>query len=97
MKEKVLAALKTVKDLELGINVVDLGLIYRVAEVKDGVKIAMSMTTPLCPYLSQMIDQVKTAAQTVPGVKKAEVQLVWSPPWTPQMMSEGARAELGIL
>jgi metal-sulfur cluster biosynthetic enzyme len=97
MKEKVLAALKTVKDLELGINVVDLGLIYRVVEVKDGVKIAMSMTTPLCPYLSQMLEQVRVAAQTVPGVAKAEVRLVWSPPWNPRMMSEGARAELGIL
>lgn len=97
MKEQVLAALKTVKDLELGINVVDLGLIYQVAEVGNGVKIAMSMTTPLCPYLSQMVDQVKATAQTVPGVKKADVRLVWNPPWTPQMMSEGARAELGIL
>lgn len=97
MKEQILTALKQVKDLELGINVVDLGLIYHVAEVDGGVNITMSMTTPFCPYLSQMVEQVRNTAKAVPEVKKAEVHVVWSPPWTPQMMSEGARAELGIV
>ncbi len=97
MKEQILAALKKVKDPELGMNVVDLGLIYQVAEVQDGIKIAMSMTTPFCPYLSQLVDQVKRAAEAVPGVRRADVQLVWNPPWTPQRMSKEARAELGIL
>jgi len=97
MKEQILEALKKVKDLELGISVVDLGLIYKVVESGGKVKIVMTMTTPLCPYLSKMRDGVQAAAETVPGVKKVEVELVWSPPWRPQMMSEGARAELGIL
>ncbi len=90
-------ALKTVKDLELGINVVDLGLIYRIVENRGNVKIAMTMTTPLCPYLSQMCEQVRAAAVGVSGVAKAEVRLVWRPPWTPRKMSEAARAELGML
>ena len=97
MKDKVLTALKKVKDLELGINVVDLGLIYEVKEAEGKIAIAMSPTTPFCPYLSQMLKQIKKAARDVSGGKKVEVAVVWVPPWTPQRMSATARAELGII
>jgi len=97
MKDQVLSALKKVKDLELGINVVDLGLIYGIKEKGGKVAITMSLTTPFCPYLPQMLEQVKKAARGVEGVREVEVAVVWVPPWTPQRMSAEAKAELGML
>lgn len=97
MKDQILEALKKVKDLELGINVVDLGLIYEVKENEGEVRIAMSPTTPFCPYLPQMLAQIKKAARGVFGVKKVKVAVVWVPPWTPERMSEEARAEFGMI
>lgn len=97
MQEKILEALKKVKDLELGINVVDLGLIYKIAEKDGKVNIAMTMTTPFCPYLPAMVAETKRVIEAFPGVKEATVNVVWSPPWKPERMSEAAKAELGIL
>ncbi|MEX1068658.1 MAG: metal-sulfur cluster assembly factor [Patescibacteria group bacterium] len=98
IKEQVLAALRKVNDQELGINIVDLGLIYGVAAGKGGeVRIAMSPTTPFCPYLPEMIKEIEKAARGVSGVKKAIVAVVWTPPWTLERMSPAARAELGMI
>lgn len=97
MEKKIWEALRKVKDLELGINVVDLGLIYEVKEAEGKTAIAMSPTTPFCPYLPQMLKQIKKAARDVSGGKKVEVAVVWAPPWTPQRMSTAARAELGMI
>lgn len=97
MKEKILEALKKVEDLELGINIVDLGLIYAVQIGKDGVKIAMSPTTPFCPYLPQMIKDIKQAVKKVVGIRKVGVAVVWTPAWSPERMSPAARAELGMI
>src|SRR3990172_4084848 len=97
MKEKILEALKKVDDAELGINIVDLGLIYGVA-VKGGVaKITMSPTTPFCPYLPKMIKDIEKAARGVPGVSQALVSVVWVPPWNTEMMSKEARAQFGFI
>ena len=97
MKEKVFEALRKVNDLELGINIVDLGLIYSVAVKGGEAKITMSPTTPFCPYLPQMIKEIEKAARGVSGVNKAKVSVVWVPPWNMQMMSKEARAELGFI
>jgi len=97
MEKKILEALKKVKDLELDINIVDLGLIYQVAENNGKVKVAMTMTTPFCPYLPAMVEETRKAVKGVAGVKEAEVSVVWNPPWNPEKMSEAAKAELGIL
>jgi len=97
MKEKVFEALRKVNDLELGINIVDLGLIYSVAVKGGEAKITMSPTTPFCPYLPQMIKEIEKAARGVSGVHKAVVSVVWVPPWNMQMMSKEARAELGFI
>jgi len=97
MEEKILKALKKVKDLELGINIVDLGLIYKIVEGNGKVTVAMTMTTPFCPYLPEMVKEAEKAVKSVPGVKEAAVSVVWNPPWKPQMMSGDAKAELGIL
>jgi metal-sulfur cluster biosynthetic enzyme len=94
LAEQVRQALKQVYDPEVGFNIVDLGLVYGI-EAEDGkVKIAMTMTTPGCPATSYIEDGVREVAGQVPGVRQVEVELVWSPPWTPAMMSEAAKMYL---
>jgi metal-sulfur cluster biosynthetic enzyme len=94
--ERVRKALRHVIDPELGINVVDLGLVYNIT-VEDGrVSIAMTMTTPACPLGETLTEQAEsTVWQNVPGVTSVTVDLVWEPPWRPSMMSDTAREELG--
>ena len=94
--ESVREALRAVIDPELGINVVDLGLVYDV-RVEDGdVSVAMTMTTPACPLGETLSEQAEAAIrQKVPGVKSVTVDLVWDPPWRSSMMSDAARERLG--
>ena len=87
--------LECVYDPELGVNLVDLGLIYRL-DVKDGeVQVEMTLTTPGCPMSDSMPDAVERALLTIPGVSDASVEVVWEPRWVPEMMSERATRELG--
>jgi len=94
--DEVREALRLVIDPELGINVVDLGLVYDV-RVDDGrVRILMTMTTPACPLGESLSEEAEaTVWQRVPGVKSVDVELVWDPPWRPSMMSDAAKAQLG--
>ncbi len=94
--EDVFLALRRVTDPELGVNVVDLGLVYEV-EVKDGtVEVAMTVTTPGCPLQDVLPRWVEEAVRALPGVREARVRLVFDPPWTPDRMTERAREELGL-
>src|SRR5437660_7602618 len=96
--EPVLEALKTVRDPEIPVNLVDLGLIYELVAKKGGaVYVEMTLTTPACPVAQSMPGEVENAIRTVPGVDDVRVKLVWSPPWGPERMSEEARLELGML
>src|SRR5579872_3149489 len=98
LMEPVLEALKTVRDPEIPVNLVDLGLIYELVVKKGGiVYVEMTLTTPACPVAASMPGEVKNAISAVPGVEDARVKLVWSPPWTQDRMSEEARLELGLL
>lgn len=93
---EILEALATVIDPELGMNIVDLGLVYEVQIERDTALIAMTMTTPACPIASHLVDQVKMALRSqVPELHSVEVQLVWEPAWNPLMMSWKAKAQLG--
>jgi len=96
MNQQVLEALRQVIDPELGINVVDLGLIYS-AELQDGrAKVSMTMTTPGCPVVDEMQETAESAIwRLVPGVQEVDIEVVWSPAWRPTMMSAGAREQLG--
>lgn len=94
--KEVRAALRRVVDPELGVNVVDLGLIYEVAVAGGVARVRMTLTAPGCPLGATLVRAVEEAARSVPGVERAEVEVVWSPPWTPDRMSERAREELGI-
>jgi metal-sulfur cluster biosynthetic enzyme len=94
--ESVLEALRLVMDPEIGMNVVDLGLVYR-ADVHDGnVQVAMTMTTQACPLGESLVAEAESAIrQHVPGVRSVTVDLVWEPAWEPSMMSAAARKRLG--
>ncbi|MEC7953791.1 MAG: SUF system Fe-S cluster assembly protein [Pseudomonadota bacterium] len=96
--EAVISALKEIYDPEIPVNIYDLGLIYGV-EVDDesDVTVTMTLTTPHCPVAETMPGEVELRAASVPGVRDAEVNLVWDPPWGPDKMTDEARLELGML
>ncbi len=98
LEAQVLEALKTVRDPELPVNLVDLGLIYELVVQRDGtVYVEMTLTAPSCPVAGSLPGEVEKAIRTVPGVTDARVKLVWTPPWTKERMSEEAKLELGLL
>jgi FeS assembly SUF system protein len=94
----VIAALKDIFDPEIPVNIYDLGLIYGVdVDADGGVVVTMTLTTPHCPVAESMPGEVELRVGAVPGVRDAEVNLVWDPPWDPAKMSDEARLELGML
>ncbi len=96
-EEEVREALKTVYDPEIGINIVDLGLIYGVDVQDTGlVDINMTLTSPGCPLSHVIGEQVREALDGMPGVNDIKLNLVWTPSWNPTMMSEDAKMELGM-
>jgi FeS assembly SUF system protein len=98
LMQHVLEALKTVRDPEIPVNLVDLGLIYELIVNRDGtVYVEMTLTTPACPVAGALPGQVKDAVAAVAGVNDARVKLVWTPTWTQDRMSEEAKLELGLL
>ena len=94
------AALRTVYDPEIPVNVYDIGLIYHI-EANDSdqqVKIWMTLTSPMCPVADEMPNMVERAVlRSVPGIKRTDVVIVWEPQWEPEMMTEAARLELGMI
>lgn len=98
-EEQITAALKKVYDPEIPVNIYELGLVYGVdvSEQKD-VSIRMTLTSPGCPVAAQMPGMVEHAVLSfVEGVGEVEVEIVWDPPWTPDLMSEAAQLELGFI
>ncbi len=97
LKEKdVRTALKGVKDPELGLDLVVLGLIYEIKVEGDCVEAVMSLTSPMCPVAGQIVEEAKAAIEGVDGVASAEVELTFDPPWTPDRISPLIRASLGL-
>lgn len=95
-EEQVRAALRRVVDPEIGLNIVDLGLIYALDVSEDGdVDVVMTLTTPGCPLHAAIDEAVQRALSTVEGVREVHVDLVWSPPWSPEMITEEGRKALG--
>lgn len=88
--------LRSVVDPELGINIVDLGLVYDVSETNGRVYVQMTLTTQGCPLHDTMVGGVRAALMAHPGVREVEVDLVWTPAWTPENMSEAAKRQLGV-
>lgn len=108
LKEQIIAALRTVFDPEIPVNIYDLGLIYDVIlseaidpdgviiENKYDVDIKMTLTTPGCPVAQTFPLTVENEVKQVEGVKNAVVEIVWDPPWTQECMTEAARLQLGL-
>lgn len=90
------AALTTVYDPEFGISVEDMGLIYEVRISGDHVTIAMTLTTQFCPAGGMLTEGVRAAVTALPGVRSVDVELVWEPGWTTELLSVSARHRLGI-
>jgi metal-sulfur cluster biosynthetic enzyme len=89
-------ALREVIDPELGVNVVDLGLIYGIAVDGQRVRVTMTLTTPGCPLHDTITEAVNEAVPFyIPGVESVDVNLVWDPPWSPEMMTEVGKQEIG--
>ena len=89
-------ALRKVKDPELNLDIVVLGLVYGLEVNESHVIARISLTSPFCPAANQIIDDAKNAIQSVDGVESAEVELTFDPPWTPERMSEEAKLELNM-
>ena len=95
--KNVLAQLQTVYDPEIPVNIYELGLIYAVVLDEQGAaEIRMTLTTPMCPAAEMLPPEVETKARSVEGVSSVQLNLVWDPPWNPEMMSEAAKLELGM-
>lgn len=96
--EAVIEALKSIYDPEIPVDIYELGLIYDVTISEEGdANILMTLTTPHCPVAESMPGEVEMRVLAVPGIRDAEVKLVWDPPWDPSKMSDEARLELGML
>ena len=95
-REIVFDALKDVNDPEIPVNIVDLGLIYDVKIIADWVGVKMTLTTPGCGMATQIANNARERVLKIPGVKEADVRLVWQPAWNPSMMSSEAKTKLGM-
>ncbi|HYM92056.1 MAG TPA: metal-sulfur cluster assembly factor [bacterium] len=93
--EEVRDTLRQVVDPELGANIVDLGLVYDIQVIGARVFVTMTLTTPLCPMNEMIPDAVRQVAGVLPGVSGVDVELVWTPPWQPEMMSRQLKEMLG--
>ena len=98
LEQQVVAALRSVYDPEIPVNIYDLGLIYLVhIDDHSVVNVQMTLTAPACPVAGTLPGQVENVLRAVEGVRDASVELVWDPPWDQSRMSEDARLTLGLL
>jgi FeS assembly SUF system protein len=97
LRERVVAALRTIFDPEIPVNVYDLGLIYELTISDAGeASVRMTLTSPNCPVAGSLVGEVKRKVESVPGVTKASVDLVWEPPWDKSRLSEEVALLLGL-
>ena len=97
IRDRVIAVLKTVYDPEIPVDIYELGLVYGVDVLPDRrVSVRMTLTSPSCPSAQQIPEEVQAKVESVDGVVSADVEIVWEPQWTPEMMSEEARLELNL-
>lgn len=95
-REDIINEIKKVYDPEIPVNVWDLGLIYDIAINSDSVVIEMTFTSPTCPMMDDIVNQIKTNVESVSGGKIVDVKLVWEPAWDVSRMSDAARVELDL-
>lgn len=96
MRDKIIAEIKKVYDPEIPVNIWDLGLIYNIDIGKDKIVVDMTFTSPTCPMMEDILDQVKSNIETVADGKMVDIKLVWDPAWDLSRMSDEARIELDL-
>ena len=96
VKEQIVAEIKKIYDPELPVNIYELGLIYDIQVKNKKVKIKMTLTTPNCPVAESLPKEVKDSVMQVKGIEDVDLELVWDPPWTKDMMSDAAKLELNL-
>ena len=94
-REQVLTALKEVYDPEIPVDIVNLGLVYEARVSAGRVTVRMTMTSPGCPVGDYLVAEIRRAITALPGVEAVDVELVWDPPWSPDLMSEDGKRVLG--
>lgn len=94
--EMVYAQLRECFDPEIPVNIVDLGLCYDVQVEGDEVKVKMTLTSAGCPAAQMLPQQIRERLSTIPGVRAADVEVVWDPPWNPEMISPEGKKRLGL-
>lgn len=98
LEEQIIAAMRSVYDPEIPVNIYELGLIYNLELSAEGdAQVTMTLTSPACPVAGTLPGEVEMRVKEVPGVRSAAVEVVWDPAWNPSMMSEAARLDLGFL
>lgn len=95
-KQQIMTTLAGIKDPELGLDLVTLGLIYETRISADTVAIRCTVTTPGCPLIETIVEDIKRTVGALPGVRRVEVDLTFDPPWSPERMSQEARELLGL-
>lgn len=95
-QEVVYELLKQVYDPEVGINIVDMGLIYGVDIAEQKVDVIMTLTSPACPAGPHILQQVESKLKEMEGIEEVDIKVVWTPPWTPDLLSEEGKDQLGI-
>ena len=97
MESQVIETLRTIYDPEIPVDIYELGLIYNVDVLPDGnVNIKMTLTSPACPVAGTLPPEVEDKVRGIEGVHDCNVEIVWDPAWTPELMSESAKLELGF-
>jgi FeS assembly SUF system protein len=98
LENKIIEIIKTCYDPEIPVNIYEMGLIYDIQiDDRNLVQIKMTLTSPGCPVAGTLPSEVQEKVKSVEGVSNAKVEVVWEPPWTPDMMSEEAKLELGLM
>lgn len=95
-KEQIIEGIKTVIDPHIGVDIYNIGLIYDIKIEGENVFIKMTLTNPACPMAKSIIGNTKSAVEKLEGVKKAEIELVFDPPWTPNMLSDELKKRFGV-
>lgn len=95
-EEEVFNALKKVIDPEIGLNIVEMGLIYEVKIEGKKVHVKMTLTNPMCPFQSRLASMAEEAVSSIAGKENALIELVWEPKWTPERMTPEARKKIGL-
>ena len=94
--DEIMELLRPIKDPDIGVSIVELGLIYKIENKDSHIHVDITFTTPACPYGPQLLEEVRYTINAIEGVKSVDVNVVWDPPWSLDKISEATRLEMGL-